>query len=218
LSTADDVARGNALADKTANKLWSDATLADATTRLEAVRQSALKTGDPVEAAKLIQTGNDLITSLADKGIITQESAVKYRQEWTTKYAAGKLAMLPADQRMDALRPAAQGRDAVLDRIGGIENSSGNPARALGDVVGDGRFPVHQQDLARDRQGEPARPAGRPHRKASSGSARRSETLPRNGGLSAGRQRGGAAKGGVEPTRPTSIWRISSGRPTPRLC
>lgn len=128
LSTADDVARGNALADKTANKLWADATLADTSTRLEAVRQSALKAGDPADAAKLIQTGNDLISSLAEKGIITKEKAVEYRQEWTTKYAAGKLAMLPPDQRMDALRPAADSKDAVLDRIGGIENLTGNPA------------------------------------------------------------------------------------------
>lgn len=142
LSTADDVARGQVLADKTANKLWTDATLADATTRLETIRQSALKSGDPEDSKRLIDTGNELIQSLADKGVITKESAVKYRQEWTTKYAAGKIAMLPPDQRMEALRPEAQGRDAVLDRIGGIENNTGNPGArsATSSAMGDFQF------------------------------------------------------------------------------
>jgi len=103
LSVADDVARGTAGAKSTAQTLWKDATITDTGTRLEAVREAALKSTDPVERARLVQSGNDLITSLSEKGVYSKENAAKVRQEWTTKYAAGAIALLPPEDRVKAL-------------------------------------------------------------------------------------------------------------------
>lgn len=120
LSTNDDIARGNALADRTANKLWADATVADTMTRLEQVRQAALQSADPEDRKRLIETGNDLIGSLAAKNIVSQEWAAAKRQEWTTKYAAGAIAMLPPEDRVRVLG----GFEGALAK----RESGGNPA------------------------------------------------------------------------------------------
>lgn len=142
LSIADDVAKAKAAAGGRATSIWKDNTLADGNTRLEEIRNAALKTSDPVERDKLIQSGNDIITSLADKNIITRNQAVSTQKEWAVKYAAGAFAIMPAQQRLDELRVAPVGRDGVLDRIGKIENSSGDPAArsSTSSAMGDFQF------------------------------------------------------------------------------
>lgn len=103
LGVADDVARGVANAAVRAQGQWKDATAADATNRLNGLRDAALKNTDPAERARLIDSGNSLIESLADRGIITRETAVTQKRQWTAKYSEAVLSSLPAAERVSAL-------------------------------------------------------------------------------------------------------------------
>ena len=103
LGVADDVARGVASAGLRAHGQWKDATAADATSRLSGVRDAALKSADPVERTRLIDSGNNLIDSLADRGIISREAAVAQKQAWAKNYAEAALSSLPAAERVSAL-------------------------------------------------------------------------------------------------------------------
>lgn len=121
LAISDDIAKATQGANLQVNKIWKDRTLADSTERLETIRQAALKTNDPEERAKLIDDGNDIISSLATKNITTHASAAEYKKKWTTDYAAGAISML-----------APQERVAVLDGFGGAlkkQESGNNPGR-----------------------------------------------------------------------------------------
>lgn len=120
---------GNILAtgDK-AFAIGKDQAIADANTQLEANRQAALRTQDPQARAEFIQAGHKLIAGLEDARYIDASKAQQLRQNWTENYATSAVQILPPEQQINLLRESPQGKDAVLDRIGGIENATGNPA------------------------------------------------------------------------------------------
>jgi hypothetical protein len=121
LSITDDVAKAAQGANLQANKIWKDKTLADSSTQLEAIRQAALKTQDPEERVKLIDSGNQIISSLADKNITSHAAAADTKKKWTSDYAYGAISLLPAAERV-----------AVLDGFQGAlkkQESGGNPAK-----------------------------------------------------------------------------------------
>jgi hypothetical protein len=121
LTISDDVARAASSANLQANKVWKDRTLADTNERLEGIRQAALKTSDPEERMKLIDSGNQLISSLAEKNITTHAAASEAKKKWATDYAVGAISLLPAAEKV-----------AVLDGFQGAlkkQESSGNPAK-----------------------------------------------------------------------------------------
>jgi hypothetical protein len=121
LAISDDVARAASSANLQANKVWKDKTLADTNERLEGIRQAALKTNDPEERMKLIDSGNQLISSLAEKNITTAAAASEAKKKWATDYAVGAISLLPATEKV-----------AVLDGFQGAlkkQESGGNPAK-----------------------------------------------------------------------------------------
>lgn len=121
LSISDDVAKAAQGANLQVNKIWKDRTLADSTTRLEAIRQAALKTQDPEERVKLIDDGNDIISSLATKNITSHADAAEYKKKWTQEYAKGAISLLPPQEQV-----------SVLDGFGGAlkkQESGGNPGK-----------------------------------------------------------------------------------------
>lgn len=121
LSVSDDMAKAAQGANGYANKVWKDKTLADSSDRLEQIRQAALKTQDPEERVKLIDTGNQLISSLAEKGVTSHATAAETRKQWARDYATSAISLLPAAERV-----------AVLDGFQGAlkkQESGGNPAK-----------------------------------------------------------------------------------------
>lgn len=140
LKTAPDVT-GHELAvgDKTF-ELEKTHDVADAQQKLDDLRNSALKTNDPVARADYIKTGHQLIGGLQDAGYIDATTAQKYRTKWTQDYAIGAVSIMPPEDQVKVLSPTIQGRDAVLDRIGGVENATGNPAARNPDSSAMGNF------------------------------------------------------------------------------
>lgn len=121
LSIADDVAKASQGAALQSTNIWKDRTLADSTTRLEAIRQAALKTQDPEERVKLIDSGNQLISSLAEKNVTTAAAAADAKKKWTSDYAYGAISLLPAAERVTVL----DGYQGALKK----QESGGNPAK-----------------------------------------------------------------------------------------
>lgn len=122
------VVEGGLDAENRARSLTSDQEIANANKNLDGIRQSALTEQDPAKRAQYIDAGNAIISGLAESGYISQAKAQNLRTSWTQNYAVAALEGMPPEQRLNALRAAPQGREAVLDRIGGIENATGNPA------------------------------------------------------------------------------------------
>lgn len=120
---------GNVIAttDK-AFALQKDNEIAGATDKLEQIRQSALATKDPQARGDFIKAGNELISGLQTANYMTATQAQALRKNWTENYAVGAIQVLPPVEQVNMLRESPQNKDAVLDRIGGIENATGNPA------------------------------------------------------------------------------------------
>lgn len=134
LSIADDVAKASQGAALQSNKIWKDRTLADTNTRLEGIRQAALKTQDPEERVKLIDSGNQLISSLAEKNITTAAGATDAKKKWTQDYATAAISLLPPAEQVNILQRSPSSRDAVLDQIKLVEGTGKNPtSSATGD-------------------------------------------------------------------------------------
>jgi DNA-binding TFAR19-related protein (PDSD5 family) len=162
-SIADDIAKAKAGAGLRANQLWKDATLADANTRLENLRRGALESSDPEETTKMVQTGHDLIDSLAGKNILTKEGAGRLRREWAEKYAKGKVEILAdtdPELAINALRARPGTADAITGRILQIEGYGKNPnssATGAGQFIESTWLDVikrHRPDLAAGRSDE----------------------------------------------------------------
>lgn len=107
--------------------LQKDKEISGANDRLEELRNNALR-ADPAQRGQFIKAGNDLISGLVSSQYIDNTQAQKLRKAWTEKYAEGAISVLPAEEQINLLREAPKGKDAVLDRIGGIENATGDPA------------------------------------------------------------------------------------------
>lgn len=80
------------------------------------------------DRSAIIQSGQGLIDHLENAGYITADDAFKRRQAFAQNYAVSTFNALPADQRLALTATPPKTKDEVLDRIGGIENSTGNPA------------------------------------------------------------------------------------------
>jgi hypothetical protein len=128
LDTAPQMAAGIAKADDFAWKGERSTKLADVGQRLEDLRNSALRNTDPAARPQLISAGNDLINGLVEGGYIDPAAAQKYRAKWTQDYSIAQVEGMSPEDRVKVLSPTVMGKDAVLDRIGGIENATGNPA------------------------------------------------------------------------------------------
>ena len=107
--------------------LQKDKEISSANDRLEELRNNALR-ADPAQRGQFIKAGNDLISGLVSSQYIDNTQAQKLRKAWTEKYAEGAISVLPAEEQINLLREAPKGKDAVLDRIGGLENATGDPA------------------------------------------------------------------------------------------
>jgi hypothetical protein len=102
-------------------------TIASTNEQLDQIRQAALKTNDPAERAKFISAGHQLLGGLKDAGYIDPVTEQKYRKKWTEDYAVSAIQMMPPEERVKALSPVVQGKEAVLDRFKIIEGSGKSP-------------------------------------------------------------------------------------------
>lgn len=128
LDTAPQVAAGVAKADDFGWKGERSNKVADVTQRLDDLRNSALRNTDPAARPQLIAAGNELIQGLVDGAYIDPATAQKYRAKWTQDYSIAQVEGMAPEDRVKVLSPSVMGKDAVLDRIGGAENATGNPA------------------------------------------------------------------------------------------
>jgi hypothetical protein len=128
VKTAPDLTgQGIAVGDKVFD-LQKTQQIADVKDKLDQIRNSALTSADPATRSQFISTGQQLISGLKEAGYIDAVTEQKYRKDWTTNYATAAIEALPPDERVKMLSPTVHGKDAVLDRIGQVENASGNPA------------------------------------------------------------------------------------------
>ncbi|MCK1479329.1 hypothetical protein IVB27_32465 [Bradyrhizobium sp. 197] len=128
LKTAPDLTGQNLAVGDKVYDLQKTQTIASTNDQLDQIRQAALKTQDPEERGKFISAGHQLLGGLKDAGYIDAVTEQKYRKKWTEDYAVSAIQMMPPEDRVKTLSPVVQGKDAVLDRIGQVENATGNPA------------------------------------------------------------------------------------------
>lgn len=128
LKTAPDLEGQNLAVGDKAYELRKVGTIADTKEKLDQIRDAALTTSDPVERTKFVDAGHGLIAGLKDAGYIDAVTAQKTRKDWTTNYAIGALEKMSPEDRVKELGSVVEGKDAVLDRIGKVENATGNPA------------------------------------------------------------------------------------------
>lgn len=102
--------------------------IADTYQQLDQIRDAALSTTDPAQRSKFIATGQQLIRGLKDASYIDDIAEQKLRKGWTTNYAIAAIEAQSPEERVKTLASSVQGKDATLDRIGGAENATGNPA------------------------------------------------------------------------------------------
>lgn len=128
LKRAPDVESHTIAVRERASTLIRDRDIAYVNDKLEQHRQNAITAQDDKSRGELIVAGNDLITGLETAGHIDKVQAQKLKKSWSEKYAESAVAALPAEKQINMLRDAPASRDATLDRIGGIENATGDPA------------------------------------------------------------------------------------------
>jgi hypothetical protein len=127
LKTAPDLTGQNLAVGDKVYDLQKTQTIANTNDQLDQIRQAALKTQDPEERGKFISAGHQLLGGLKDAGYIDAVTEQKYRKKWTEDYAVSAIQMMPPEERVKTLSSVVQGKDAVLDRIGQVENATGNP-------------------------------------------------------------------------------------------
>lgn len=132
---AQEVATKNRIFD-----VQQDQAFAGAKTQLFDLQQKGAVAKTDPEREVVVRSAHNLIDGLENAGYITAEDAVKRRLEFANGYAVTSFNSLPADQRLAIVREAPQGREAILDRFGGIENSSGDPAARSGTSTAQGDF------------------------------------------------------------------------------
>lgn len=103
---------------------------ADTFTRLNTLRDSALKSTDPDERTAAIQTGQEMIDGLVEGGVIDRAEGAKRKRAWAVDYAVAEVSSRPWGEQIEILRPAPQGEEGYYTRLAQVE-SGGNPnARA----------------------------------------------------------------------------------------
>lgn len=121
-------AQGEVMATRKARAGLAEETVGKATQQLDALRQAALVDKDPVQSARSIAIGSDVINSLKDAGYVTETQAQTMRTKWSQGFAEAVVASLPAEVQVNMLREAPKNREGVLDRIKGNEGVAGNTA------------------------------------------------------------------------------------------
>jgi hypothetical protein len=188
--------------------------VADTLQRLDDLRNSALSESDPAKRGAFIAAGQGLITGLKDAGYIDAVTEQKNRKQWTENYAIAAVSNMPPEERIKTLAGSVQGkRDA--DRIGGIENATGNPAARAKTSSAMGDFQFTNQTWLDTIKLRTGRTCCRADTKAVLDLARRPQDVPRDGGISARRQCGGAAQSGH---RPDAIEPLSGAFPRGWRC
>lgn len=105
LSTTDDVARTRIRVAEQAKKKESDAVLADAEQRINYNLEVIQRTTDPTDRMKIIQSTQDMIDGLKQRGILDERSAAATRQKWLEGLGTAWLSGMSPEQREEALRP-----------------------------------------------------------------------------------------------------------------
>lgn len=126
LSVSDDVAKGVAHTTTLARKQEADANVADANTRLQGIRDAALKSQDDAERGKLIGSGKEIIDGLEQRGFITREGARSTWESFRKDYAKAWVGIQPLDKQIEMLRSAPLSEDQEVNRILGVEGVGKN--------------------------------------------------------------------------------------------
>lgn len=141
LDTQNNLAEGQRRAEKQAFKLETSDKLSSADEQLKGLRQSAL-IAKPEDRGQIVDSANGLINGLVDAKYLTPQQGQKLRSSWTEDYAVAAVQSMPADAQVNLLRTAPTDRESTLDRIGKVENATGNPAArsATSSAMGDFQF------------------------------------------------------------------------------
>lgn len=116
--------------DARRDMIVKDNTITSVTGQLDDLHQKGLNEPDEKKRMEGVDTGRALIQGLYDKGYASAEWTQNQQKKWVSDYAKSWITMQPPEKQIELLRPQAEGKDAVLDRIAGVE-SGGNPnARA----------------------------------------------------------------------------------------
>lgn len=84
-------------------KIESDYQVADANEKLQQLRDTGLKSPDPLQRTDVIDTGNELIAGLQRAGHISPVRAQDLRRRWAVDYATASFEMMPPQDRIGAL-------------------------------------------------------------------------------------------------------------------
>jgi hypothetical protein len=101
-----DISRGSAAVAQNARGIEVDKAMSDLSTLLEGNRAAALKATDEPTRSAIIQNSIDAIGAARSQygDRFTAVQATQLRQQWTRDYAEGAITMMPADQRIAALK------------------------------------------------------------------------------------------------------------------
>lgn len=159
LDTQNNLAEGVRRAEKQALKLETSDKLSSADEQLKSLRQSALIT-KPEDRGAIVDTANGLINGLVNAKYLTPQQGQKLRSSWTEDYAVAAVQSMPAEAQVNLLRTSPTDREGMLDRIGKVENATGDPAARAktSSAMGDFQFinstwlstvAAHRPDLAK---------------------------------------------------------------------
>jgi hypothetical protein len=132
-----DIQRGTAAVRQSARGIEVDKAMADLSTLLDGNRSAALKAADEPTRAALIQNSIDAIGAARSQygDHFTESAATKLRQQWTRDYAEGAIAMMPAGERVAALKGETRGARPDLADLQAKPGSPGTDASAWGKRV-----------------------------------------------------------------------------------
>jgi hypothetical protein len=161
LDTQNNMAEGVRRAEKQAFKLETSDKLSQADEQLKGLRQSAL-IAKPEDRGMIVDSADGLISGLVGAKYLTPQQGQKLRSSWTEDYAVAAVQSMPSDAQVNLLRTAPTDREAMLDRIGKVENATGNPAARAktSSAMGDFQFinstwlstiATHRPDLMQDK-------------------------------------------------------------------
>jgi hypothetical protein len=156
--------------------------LADGRRELGALRDAGVETNDEPTEARIIDTGNGIVDTLAAAGHLDPADAAPTKREWLQDYATARLTAMPAEARLAALRAASSrddeaGSNPAADLLAGTVGAdaaqkirSADPATPVVDVLG-------QDGVDRN----PAALYGRTAGEVAAEAQRRSDAMARSG-------------------------------------
>jgi len=102
---------------------YAQAMVSDAETRLEDLRQKALRSENPAEQARLIDAGSELIHGLREAGYEDPERSDARRKDWVARYAFDRVGAMPPEYQVALLRGMPEGGEEAGN---GEEQASGS--------------------------------------------------------------------------------------------